>query len=56
MRGLYNPGTTYAMYDGVIVQAGPATGWYWSTMADNDNSPASGVGWLQIGTVQGLVL
>lgn len=56
MRGLYNPGTIYAMYDGVILGSGTSTGWYWSTMANNTNAPDSGIGWLQIGSVQGLVL
>lgn len=53
MRGLYVPGTAYALYDAVILQTGTATGVYWSLAANNTNAPDSGTGWMQVATVQG---
>ena len=53
IRGLYNPVLTYALYDAVVLGSGPSTGLYWSTMDNNNNAPDSGIGWLQLATVQG---
>jgi hypothetical protein len=53
IRGLWVPGTSYSLYDAVILGTGTATGVYWSTQNSNTNAPDSGTGWLQIATCQG---
>jgi len=54
-RGVYVPGVTYGLNDFVKVQTGPAAGSYYSTTANNNNDPATGIGWLQFapGTTEG---
>lgn len=47
-RGIWNSGTTYATNDLVIVQSGVAAGTYYSTIDENMNDPATGIGWMQI--------
>jgi hypothetical protein len=55
MRGLWSatPSTPYMTYDAVILQSGTSTGVYWSMIDNNSNAPDSGLGWIQIATVQG---
>jgi hypothetical protein len=47
-RGVFNPLSTYAVNDAVLLGAGTSAGLYLSTLASNTNSPDSGIGWVQL--------
>lgn len=47
-RKVWSAGTTYNFQDVVIVESGISAGTYISDIDDNNNDPATGVGWSQI--------
>ena len=47
-RKVWNPATTYNFQDMVIVESGVSAGTYVSDIDNNNNDPATGVGWSQI--------
>ena len=47
-RGVWNSGTTYNFQDVVIIESGISAGTYISDVDDNNNDPATGIGWTQI--------
>jgi hypothetical protein len=51
-RGLWSatPPTPYMTFDFVVVQQGASAGAYYSTIDNNGNNPATGIGWVQFAT------
>ena len=52
-KGLWLAGTSAQPSEVWILQSGTATGTYICTTVNNTNSPDTGTGWIQIGTLQG---
>lgn len=54
-RGMYDPATTcpYMTFDVVQYGTGTSAGMYLSTIDNNNNTPDSGIGWVQVSTGTG---